>query len=883
MKNLEKTYDPKQFEDRIYRSWEESGDFVADAKSEKEPYTIVMPPPNVTGNLHLGHALNNAIQDLLVRWKRMNGYEVLWLPGTDHAAISTEAKVVEKIKSEGKTKDGIGREAFLEEAWAWTREYGGNIKHQLRRLGVSCDWSRERFTMDEGMSKAVRRVFRSLYDEGLIYRGDRIVNWCPNCVTAISDAEVEHEDEKGHLWYIRYPVIGTEEDVVIATTRPETMLGDLAVAVHPDDTRYTELVGKKIRLPLVNREIPIIADAYVDPSFGSGCVKITPSHDPNDFEVGARHDLGQCVVIDEQGRIKEGYAYSGMDRYEARKKILADLDAQGFLLREEEHEHAVGHCERCKTVIEPLLSKQWFVAMDALAKPTREAAESGKLTLIPEHFKKHYDHWLDEIHDWCISRQLWWGHRIPVWYCDDCGAEIVVEEGEPSTCPTCDSKNLHQDPDCLDTWFSSALWPFATLGWPEETEDYKKFYPTDLIVTGYDILFFWIIRMVFSALHQTGEVPFHHVYFTGLIRDEQGRKFSKSLGNGIDPLEVIEKYGADALRFTLYTGTSPGNDSRFYDQRVQANRNFANKLWNATRFVLMNVGEETDFSAPEPTRLEDRWIFSALERVKEQVARNLENYEVGLAAAALYEFTWFRFCDWYIEFTKPRLYGEDENEKKICRAMLLRVLNELIRLLHPFIPFITEEIWGYLPGTQGHVIAAPYPQADASKLFPREERGVEIIIDAITAVRNERAQRDIRPGKKSQLVLYAADEEVAELLKENAEKFERLADAASVEVCLEDPLLEDAVCLVREQVKIYMPLAGLIDYDEEIARLEKEIAHCRAEIQRAKGLLSNANFTDRAPAAVVEKERTKLTASEHMEEELCAAIADLRAKAENQH
>ncbi|MDY3052382.1 MAG: valine--tRNA ligase [Ndongobacter sp.] len=876
MKNLNKTYDPKEFEERIYRMWEEEGDFIADAGSGKEPYTIVMPPPNVTGNLHLGHAMNNTLQDILIRWKRMSGYEALWVPGTDHASISTEAKVVDRLRKRGISKKEIGRDAFLEEAWAWTEEYGDNIKHQLRKLGVSCDWSRDRFTLDAGLSKAVNHVFKTMYEEHLIYRGDRIVNWCPSCGTAISDAEVEHQDETGHLWHIRYPRKDGKGFIQIATTRPETMLGDLAVAVNPEDGRYADLIGKTVILPLVGREIPVIADEYVETEFGTGCVKITPSHDPNDFEVGQRHGLGQCVVIGEEGQILEGYApYSGLDRYEARKRIVADLAEQGLLDHVEELPHAVGHCERCGTVIEPLLSKQWFVSMDALARPAKKAVEEGAVRLIPQRFDKIYHNWLDNIRDWCISRQLWWGHRIPVWYCADCG-EMTVAEEPPTHCAHCGGTHLTQDADTLDTWFSSALWPFATLGWPEKTPDMEKFFPTNTLVTGYDILFFWVIRMIFSSLHQTGKAPFENVYFTGLIRDDQGRKMSKSLGNGIDPLEVINQYGADALRFTLISGNSPGNDMRYYDERVRANRNFANKLWNATRFVLMNLEDGVDYSLDRAALdVEDRWILSRLNEVRETLDRNLSKFEIGLGAAALYDFVWFQFCDWYVEFVKPRLYGDDEVKKHAAASTLLYVLSNIVRLLHPFMPFITEEIWSTLPGTEGKIIHAPYPMPCGDDCYPEEEKAIELAIAAITAIRNERAQRDIAPSKKSPITLYSAEEEVRRLLAAIGYEFEHLAGASRVAVVDVDPTPDNAACLVLDRIKIYLSLEGLVDYEAEKAKLEKDLQHCRGEIERAQKLLDNAGFVQRAPEAVVQKEREKLQAAQKLSAELEQAIGEL--------
>lgn len=878
MRNLEKTYDPKQFEERIYQSWEADGDFIADSRSEKPSYTIVMPPPNVTGQLHLGHAINNTLQDILIRWKRMSGYEVLWVPGTDHASISTEAKVVEKLAREGKTKDMLGREGFLKEAWAWTEEYGGTIRRQLRKLGISCDWSRERFTLDEGLSKAVQEVFVKLYEEGLIYRGDRIVNWCPSCGTAISDAEVEHKDEIGHLWYIRYPVKdGDGEAVMIATTRPETLLGDLAVAVNPNDERYSHLVGKMLILPLVGREIPVIADDYVESEFGTGCVKITPSHDPNDFNVGERHELGQCVIMDDAAKIVEGYGrYSGMDRSEARKAILEDLAAQGLLDHTEEHAHAVGHCERCGTVIEPLLSKQWFVRMDEMIKPARDAVDQGIVTLVPDRFRKIYFNWTDNIRDWTISRQLWWGHRLPVWYCEDCG-EVIVARQMPEVCPMCGGHRLNQDPDTLDTWFSSALWPFSTLGWPEKTEDMEKFFPTNTLVTGYDIIFFWVIRMIFSAYRQTGKAPFDHVIFNGLIRDELGRKMSKSLGNGIDPLEVIDKFGADALRFTLVTNNSPGNDMRYSEKRVMASRNFANKLWNATRFVLMNLEEGEDYRIDQAMlEAEDRWILSKLNAVERAIDGNLERFEIGLAAAEIYDFAWFKFCDWYVEFAKPRLYGEDAERKRNTLAVLRQVLSEIIRLLHPFMPFITEEIWSALPGTTGKILHAEFPRAREGRDYAEAEKAIELAIEAITAIRNERQSRGIVPSRRAEVIFYSADATIRRLIEGIEYEFINLASASAVAVESEDPKLDNAATVVLEDLKIYLPLGGLIDAEAELAKLEKAYDNALREVERAEKKLSNERFVEKAPAAVIEKEREKLASHIKVRDELEKAIEEMK-------
>lgn len=882
MKNLAKTYDPKSFESRIYKAWEEDGDFIANNKSDKESYSIVMPPPNVTGNLHLGHAMNSTLQDILIRWKRMKGFEVLWIPGTDHASISTEAKVVEKLRKEGKNKEQLGRESFLKEAWAWTREYGGNIQKQLRKMGVSCDWTRSRFTLDEGLSKAVVKVFHDLYHEGLIYRGDRIVNWCPHCVTALSDAEVNHEDEHGKIWYIRYPYKDKEGYVVIATTRPETMLGDLAVAVHPDDERFQDLVGEKLILPLVDREIPLVADAYVDMEFGSGCVKITPSHDPNDYEVGQKHDLGQCIVIDEQAKIVPSYgSYSGLDRYEARKKIVEDLNRLGYLDHIEEHDHSVGHCDRCDTTIEPLLSKQWFLAMKELAKPAKEVVEKKEVNLIPSRFEKIYYNWLDNIRDWCISRQLWWGHRIPVWYCQECGEEIVSLEEEVKVCPNCSSHHLKQDEDSLDTWFSSALWPFSTMGWPDQTDDLKKFFPTDTLVTGYDILFFWVIRMVFSSLHNTGKIPFTHVYFNGLVRDELGRKMSKSLGNGIDPLVVIDQYGADALRFSLISGNTPGNDTRFSEEKVTSSRNFANKLWNASRFFLMNYEDKAQYTyKEEDLELEDKWILSRLNELIETINRNLEKFEFGLAAASLYEFIWFNYCDWYLEFVKSRLYGDDEERKNTAMAVLSKCLESILKLLHPFMPFITEEIWQNLPFTSGKIIHESFPEVEDID-YAKEEEAIHIAIDAITSIRNERANRNILPSKKSDLYLYAESEDIRKILRDISYEFLALASAKNVFVLDEEKEFENAAVLVREQIKIFLPLDDLVDYKEELDKLKKEEKNLQNEVKRASNKLSNQGFVSKAPKEVVEKEKEKLASYEKMLEEVQKTIVELKEKLGN--
>lgn len=877
MKNIAKTYDPKSFEDRIYQSWEEDGDFIADAKSKKPPYSIVMPPPNVTGQLHMGHAMNNTLQDILTRWKRMSGYEVLWLPGTDHASISTEAKVVEMLAEQGISKKDLGREKFLEKSWEWTRKYGGTIRKQLKKLGVSCDWSRERFTLDQGLSQAVYRVFKTLYEEGKIYRGDRIVNWCPSCKTAISDAEVDHEDENGHLWYIRYPYKDHEGYVTIATTRPETMLGDLAVAVHPEDERYKDKLGEKLVLPLVGREIPLIADDYVDPEYGTGCVKITPSHDPNDFEVGERHNLGQCLVIENDGRISAGYdPYSGLDRCKARKCIVEDLKEAGYLDHIEDLVHAVGHCSRCDTVIEPILSKQWFVAMEDYIRDAKNVVEDGELKMVPSRFDKIYKNWVDNIHDWTISRQLWWGHRIPVWYCDDCG-EITVSETEVSECSACHSKNIRQDPDTLDTWFSSALWPFSTMGWPEETDDLKKFFPTDTLVTGYDIIFFWVIRMVFSSLHFMGQLPFKTVYFNGLVRDAEGRKMSKSLGNGVDPLEIIDKYGADALRYTLVTGNTPGNDTRFSEKKVEASRNFANKLWNACRFLFMNMEEEGEIEIDMGAlRIEDKWISSSYNSLVKNINQMLDRLDIGMAAHELYNFTWFSFCDWYIELVKNRLNSGDKEEKNEALAVLQFVIKGILKLLHPFMPFITEEIWQSMPNACGKIIHAPYPVWDEKLDFNHEEKSLDTMLSAITAIRNERQSRGIAASKKSRLIIYSESDEVRKNLKGLEDRIMSLASASQIEITNKDPDLEGAAVIVLENMKIYLPLAGLIDYDRELEKLTKEEDRIKNEIGRLEKKLSNPGFVNNAPKEVVDKENEKLDGYKAILPEVSKSLEELR-------
>ena len=880
IENLPKTYDPKDFEDRLYEYWNENGFFTAHVDKNKEPYTIMMPPPNVTGNLHMGHALYT-LQDILIRWKRMEGYEALWLPGTDHASISTEAKVVEKITSEGKTKEELGRDGFLEEAWEWTRKHGGNINNQLKKLGASCDWTRERFTLDEGLSNAVEEVFIRLYEKDLIYRGDRIINWCPSCSTAISDAEVEHEETAGQIWHVNYPLKDGDGHITIATTRPETILGDLAIAVNPEDDRYRELVGKVVILPLMDREIPIIADEYVEMDFGTGAVKITPSHDPNDFEVGERHNLGQYIIMNEDATINEnGGKYAGLDRYVARKQIVKDLEELGLLEAIKDHENSIGHCERCSTVVEPLISKQWFVKMEPLAKPALEAYNEGKLNFVPDRFGKIYVHWLENIRDWCISRQLWWGHRLPVYYCEDCD-EIMVTKTKPEKCTKCNSANIYQDSDTLDTWFSSALWPFSTLGWPEETEDFKYFFPTNVLVTGYDIIFFWVIRMVFSSLEQTGEVPFEDVFLTGLVRDAQGRKMSKSLGNGIDPLDVIEEYGADALRFTLVTGNTPGNDMRFYMERVEANRNFANKLWNATRFVLMNLDENIVEETIEPSSLEeeDKWILSRMNTVIKEVTDNLEKYEIGIAAQKIYDFTWDEYCDWYIEMVKPRLYGENERSKVIAEKILLHVLENILKLLHPFMPFITEEIWRHLPKRKDALIISSWPKYLEELYNFEAEENMTFVMNGIRGIRNARQEMNIPPSKKARVTFVTENDDVVNMLNYGERYFINLASAEGIEILENKSALKgDNLSVVLDKCEAYIPLEDLIDFDKEIERLEKEKEKLEIELKRVRGKLSNEGFINKAPEAIVAGEREKQKKYENMMEKVVERLQALRSR-----
>ena len=856
MKELPKTYDPSSFEDRLYKTWSERGYFKPSDDRNAPTYSIVIPPPNITGQLHMGHALDNTLQDVLVRYKRMKGFSTLWVPGTDHASIATEAKIVEAMRREGITKDDIGRDGFLERAWAWKRTYGGRIVEQLKKLGSSCDWSRERFTMDEGCSEAVREVFVRLYEKGLIYRGKRIINWCPKCLTSISDAEVEYEEQPGHFWHIRYPFEDGSGYVEIATTRPETLLGDTAVAVHPDDERYKNIVGKMLILPLVGRRIPVVADEYVERDFGTGCVKITPAHDPNDFEVGKRHGLEVLDMLTDDAKITDDYpAYAGMDRYEARKKIVADLEEQGCLISVEDHVHNVGTCYRCGTTVEPKASLQWFVKMEPLARPAIDAVRDGRIKFVPERFEKNYLHWMENIRDWCISRQLWWGHRIPAYYCADCGETVVAKEA-PERCPKCGGTSLSQDPDTLDTWFSSALWPFSTMGWPDDTDDLRRFYPTSTLVTGYDIITFWVSRMIFSGLEYTGKIPFDTVLIHGLVRDAQGRKMSKSLGNGIDPLEIISKYGADALRYALATGNSPGNDMRFSDEKIEAARNFANKLWNAARFVMMNLTIDK-IALPDEGDLaiEDKWILTKLKKTAAAVSQNLDRFEIGIALSILYDFVWDVYCDWYIELAKPSMNAENSKRSENTQNVLAYVLREILTMLHPFMPFITEEIYTNLPDADETIMLRRFTEADDIPSFPEEEGAMERVIDAIRAIRARRAEMNVPPSRKAKVTIVT---NYPEAFGEAVYPFfERLASAQSVELC--DSYSDDtAVRIITDSAAIYMPLADIIDFEAEKKRLGTELDKVNGEIARLEGKLSNESFTSRAPAAVVDAEREKL-------------------------
>ncbi len=862
-KELAKVYNPKEMEDRIYQNWMDKGYFHAKVNPDKKPFTIVMPPPNVTGQLHMGHALDNTMQDILIRFKRMQGYEALWQPGTDHAAIATEVKVIEKLKEEGIDKDEIGREEFLKHAWAWKEEYGGKIINQLKKLGSSADWERERFTMDEGCSKAVEEVFLNLYEKGYIYKGSRIINWCPVCQTSISDAEVEHTDQKGHFWHIRYPVAGEEGQYVeIATTRPETLLGDTAVAVNPKDERYTHLVGKMLKLPLTDREIPVIADEYVDMEFGTGCVKITPAHDPNDFEVGKRHNLEEINIMNDDATINErGGKYAGMDRYEARKAMVEDLQKQGLLVKVVDHEHSVGTHDRCKTTVEPMIKPQWFVRMNEMAKAAMEVLKTDDLNFVPERFDKIYLHWLENIKDWCISRQLWWGHRIPAYYCDECG-EVVVQRGMPEKCPRCGCTHLTQDEDTLDTWFSSALWPFSTLGWPDKTPELEYFYPTNVLVTGYDIIFFWVIRMVFSGLEQMGKSPFKHVLIHGLVRDSQGRKMSKSLGNGIDPLQVIDQYGADALRLTLITGNAPGNDMRFYWERVEASRNFANKIWNASRFILMNM-ENITVTEPDMDELEtaDCWILSRLNALTKEVTDNMENFELGIAVSKIHDFIWDEFCDWYIEIAKQRIWAKEENPGAAGCALwtLKTVLSGALKLLHPYMPFITEEIYCTLHPEEESIMISSWPVYEEKWDNPLAEQTIEHVKDIVKGVRNIRSEMNVAPSRKIHVIIVPEETKVQNRLDDLKEMYQKLMGAGQVTVQGDKSGIgSDAISVVVPGAVVYLPLEELVDKEKERERLQKEEERLAKELKRSEGMLKNEKFLSKAPEAKVQEEREKL-------------------------
>lgn len=888
-KELAKTYDPKDIEGRLYEKWLNKKYFHAKADKSRKPFTIVIPPPNITGQLHMGHALDNTIQDILIRFKRMQGYNALWQPGTDHASIATEVKIIEQLKKEGIDKADLGREGFLKRAWEWKEEYGGRIIGQLKRLGSSCDWDRERFTMDEGCSRAVQEVFVKLYEKGYIYKGSRIINWCPVCKTSISDAEVEHEEQAGHFWHIRYPIAGSSDFVEIATTRPETMLGDTAVAVHPEDGRYKHLIGKTVMLPLVNKEIPVIADSYVDMDFGTGVVKITPAHDPNDFEVGKRHRLPEINIMNDDATINaNGGKYAGMDRYEARKLIVKELDELGLLVKVEDHVHNVGTHDRCKTTVEPLIKQQWFVKMEEMAKPAIEALQSGELKLVPERMDKIYMNWLNNIRDWCISRQLWWGHRIPAYYCDKCG-ETVVSKQKPEVCPKCGHKHFTQDADTLDTWFSSALWPFSTLGWPDKTEDLDYFYPTDVLVTGYDIIFFWVIRMVFSGIEHTGRLPFHTVIFHGLVRDSQGRKMSKSLGNGIDPLEIIDQYGADALRLTLITGNAPGNDMRFYLERVEASRNFANKVWNASRFIMMNLEKADPGDSFQSVSLTDadKWILSKANTLVKEVTDNMESYELGIAVQKIYDFIWEEFCDWYIEMVKPRLYSDTDETKAGAIWTLKHVLTTALKLLHPYMPFLTEEIYCTLKEMEGDtpenaeekesIMVSRWPLFNGDMNYKEQEEAVETIKEAVKGIRNVRTGMNVPPSRKASVIVVSDNAKIRGIFEDSKVFFATLGYASEVLIRTDKAgIPADAVTAVIPEATIYMPFTDLVDVEKEIERLEKESVRLEGELKRVKGMLGNEKFVSKAPEAKIAEEKAKLDKYQNMMTQVLERLAHLK-------
>ena len=875
-RELPKIYDPKEVESSIYEMWEKGGYFHAEKSADKKPFTIVMPPPNVTGQLHMGHAMDATLQDTLIRFKRMQGYNALWIPGVDHAGIATQIKVEEELRKEGVTRYDLGREKFLEKVWDWKHKYGNRIVEQQKKLGASCDWDRARFTMDEGCSRAVREVFVSLYEKGLIYKGSRIINWCPNCVTALSDAEVEYVDKPGHLWHIRYPLADGTGEVVVATTRPETMLGDSGVCVNPEDERYKAIVGKKVRLPLLNKEIPIVADSYAEMEFGTGCVKMTPAHDPNDFEVGLRHNLEVIRVLDDNGKVNDlGGKYQGMDRYEARKAIVADLEAGGYLVRVEEYSHNVGTCYRCHKDVEPIISAQWFVKMEPLAKEAIRVVKDEETKFVPDRFSKTYMNWMENVRDWCISRQLWWGHQIPAWTCSDCG-HITVSREDATVCEKCGSTHIEREEDVLDTWFSSALWPFETLGWPENTEDLNYFYPTDVLVTGYDIIFFWVARMIFSGCEHTGKTPFHTVLIHGLVRDDKGRKMSKSLGNGIDPLEMIDQYGCDALRMNMVTGNSPGNDMRFYVERTEAMRNFANKLWNASRYVLMNLGPDAKNALPSLEKLEiaDKWVLSKLNTLICEVTENLEKYELGVAVQKVYDFIWDTYCDWYIELTKARLYSDDPSRKETALSVLVYVLDQTLRLLHPFMPFITEEIWQSIPHEGDALIVASWPQYRKDLEFKTEQSHMESVMNAIRSIRNRRAEMNVPPSKKAALYICAQHREV---FQEGIGFMQRLAYADDVVLLDSEPEnIDGMVCCTTADAKLYIPMGQLVDVEKEIARIEKELDKAQKNLASIRGKLSNEKFVSRAPEAVVNAEKEKAETAQKLIAQLTESLNALK-------